>query len=84
MWINCNLNEYGRLEITHITKIVLCVIESFFTEKIHVIHFSWFKSECSRNHRMLPEQRYSDTTHRHTLAARYQHHTFTGDSAAKT
>ena len=31
-----------------------------------------------------PEQRYSDTTHRHTLATRYHHHTFTGDSAAKT
>ena len=31
-----------------------------------------------------PEQRYSDTTHRHTLATRYHHHTFTGNSAAKT
>ena len=28
---------------------VLCFIESFFTEKIHVIHFLWFERTCSRN-----------------------------------
>ena len=42
---------------------VLCVIESFFTKKTHIIHFWWSKSECSRNRRMLLMSYHCDTAH---------------------